>query len=114
MSVPLSGSQPFPQQVGGMFGGPRGRVRPRGAYTVMGVGDPNLGYNGYGYYWNTYPGLVSGQQSVQGVSMDTGATVGTPSVTTQDQLKVGGGVLGADTDDASPTQGMSQGGTASY
>ena len=114
MSVPLSGAQPFPQQTTGMFGGPRGRVSPRGAYTVQGVGDPAQGYNGYGYYWNEYPGLVSGQQGIEGVSMDVGSPVGTQDVATQDSLKVGGGPLGADTDDAAPTQGMSQGGTAAY
>lgn len=77
------------QQVAGMFGGPRGRIRPRGAYTVMGVGDPKLGYNGYGFYWSTYPGLLGGQSAYQNVSTETGMPVG--SVQTADMAKVGGG-----------------------
>lgn len=113
MTAPLSGVQAFPQQTTGMFGGPRGRVSPRGAYTVMGVGDPNLGYSGYGYYWNVYPGLVSGQQGVEGVSTEAGVPVGTQDVTSQDQLKVGGGALQADGNEQTPS-GDTVGGTAAY
>jgi hypothetical protein len=110
MSQPLSAEQ-FQQPETGMFGAPRGRIRPRGSYTVMGVGDPTYGYAGYGYYWNAYPAMVSGQQGDGGVSTQTGVPIGTPS---EDSMgKVGGGNLGADSDN-SPTQGMSQGGTAAY
>ena len=110
MSQPLSGQQ-FVKQETGMFGGPRGRISPRGSYTVAGVGDPSYGYAGYGYYWNAYPAMVAGQTDFGGVSTETGVPIGTPSEESTE--KVGGGPNGADTDDSAPTQGMSQGGTAS-
>lgn len=104
MSVPLSGAQDFPQQVPGMFGGPRGRITPRGAYTVAGVGDPQLGYSGYGYFWGPYANIMSGVSGFAGVSTETGATVGTP--VEAEQGKVGGGAAAAE---PSP-----MGGTAAY
>ena len=105
MAIPLSYQfNSEGQQVPGMFGGPRGRVAPRGAYTVMGVGDPNLGYNGSGFYWSTYPGLLGGQSGYQNVSTETGMPVG--SVQTADTAKVGGGAAQAEIPD--------YGGTAAY
>lgn len=113
MTVPLSYQfNDEGQQVAGMFGGPRSRIRPRGAYTVTGVGDPNMGYNGLGYHWNTYPGLLGGLSGYQGVSTETGMPV--DNTHTADSLKVGGGVTTAIPDDGIPSQGMSEGGTAAY
>jgi hypothetical protein len=113
MTVPLSYQfSDEEQQATGMFGGPRGRIRPRGAYTVTGVGDPNMGYNGLGYNWNTYPGLLGGQSGYQDVSTETGMPV--DNTHTADSVKVGGGVTTASQDDNIPNQGMSEGGTAAY
>lgn len=110
MTVPLSGAQPFPEQVTGSYGAPRGRIRPRGSYSFAGVGDPLMGYNGYGAFWAQYPGIIAGQSGYGAMSTTTGAPVGTPSEESME--KVGGGPSGADTSDTAPTQGMSQGGTA--
>lgn len=105
MAVPLSCQfTQEEQQVTGMFGGPRGVIRPRGAYTVAGVGDPNMGYQGNGFYWNTYPGLLGGLSQYQNVSTETGSPVG--SVGTADTAKVGGGPGQAEVPD--------YGGTAAY
>lgn len=111
MSLPLS-SQFGEQPATGMFGGPRGRIRPRGSYAVAGVGDPKYGYAGYGAFWGLYPALIAGQSGYGDISTTTGSPVNTPIE--QGQEKVGGGSVGADTDDTAPTQGMSQGGTAAY
>lgn len=111
MSQPLSGEQ-FTQPETGMFGAPRGRIRPRGSYMVAGVGDPAYGYAGYGYYWNAYPAMVAGQTDFGGVSTETGMPVGVSQEETNE--KVGGGATTANQDDNVPSQGMSQGGTAAY
>jgi hypothetical protein len=105
------------RQATGMYGGPRGRVSPRGSYTVPGVGDPAKGYSGYGYFWGPYTQLTSGTSDIAGLSTETGSPVGTPSPVAYDMLKVGGGPTQADNfteEPASNTQGMSQGGTAAY
>jgi hypothetical protein len=112
MSLPLSSMQNFPEQVAGAYGAPRGRIRPRGSYSFAGVGDPIYGYAGYGAFLTQYPGIISGQSGYGDMSTTTGVPVGTPSEESME--KVGGGPAGADTDDAAPTQGMSQGGTAAY
>lgn len=62
-----------------MFGAPRGRIRPRGAYSFAGVGDPLMGYNGYGAFWTQYPGIIAGQSGYAAMSTTTGVPVGTPS-----------------------------------
>jgi hypothetical protein len=94
------------------MGGPRRRIRPRGSYSFAGVGDPLMGYNGYGAFWTQYPGMIAGQSGYGGMSTITGVPVGTPS---EDSMKkVGGGPSRALGDTAVPTQGMSQGGTAAY
>ena len=110
MSAPLSASQPFPQQETGMFGGPQGRIRPRGAYAVAGVGDPQMGYNGYGAFWGLYPGIIGGLSGAGSVSTTTGATVGTPGEESME--KVGGGAVGTSAETV-PT-GNTVGGTAAY
>lgn len=104
MSAPLSGAQYQSEMVTGMFGGPRGRIRPRGSYSFAGVGDPTMGYNGYGMFWQQYPSVIAGQQIGPGPATDTGAPVGTPDVTA-DQLKVGGGPLMAEVPEYGGTAG---------
>jgi len=112
MTAPLSGVQKFPRQVGGMFGGPRGRIMQDGAYNVAsGVGSPNTGYNGDGWYWNNYPAVISGITGYATPSTETGAPTNTYVDT--DIEKVGGGALGS-IDASAPTSGQSQGGTAAY
>lgn len=112
MSSPLSSQQPYPEQVTGMFGGPRGRISPRGAYSFAGVGDPLMGYNGYGAFWQQYPGIIAGQSGYAAMSTATGSPVGTP--TEESMLKVGGGPSQALGDGVSPSDGMSQGGTNTH
>lgn len=98
-------SKQFAQPVTGMFGGPRGRIRPRGAYAVAGVGDPRYGYAGTpGYAWNVMPGLLGGISGYAALSTITGVPVGTPEV--ESESKVGGGVTDAQVPDL--------GGTAAY
>jgi hypothetical protein len=104
MTAPLSASQPFPEQETGTFGGPRGRIRPRGSYSFAGVGDPLMGYNGYGAFWTQYPGIIAGESGYGAMSTDTGSPVGTPDVGYTD--KVGGGATAAQVPD--------YGGTAAY
>lgn len=105
MSVPLSAVQHSNQPLAtGMFGGPRGAKAPRGSYIVQGVGDPAMGYAGYGFFWNTYPALIAGTSDYAGVSTTTGVPVGTPSE--ESMLKVGGGPTKAEVPD--------YGGTAAY
>lgn len=104
MTAPLSGPQFPPEAVSGMFGGPRRTIRPRGAYTFAGTGDPLLGYNGYGMFWQQYPSVIGGQQIGPGPATETGAPVGTPDVTA-DQLKVGGGPLMAEVPEYGGTAG---------
>ena len=104
MTAPLSGMQYQSEMVTGMFGGPRGRIRPRGSYSFAGVGDPTMGYNGYGMFWQQYPNMIGGMAVGGGASTETGATVGTPNVTA-DQLKVGGGPLMAQVPDYGGTTG---------
>ena len=111
MTLPLSSMQNFPEQVTGAYGAPRGRVRPRGSYSFAGVGDPIMGYQGYGAFWMQYPGIIAGQSGYGAMSTTTGATVGTPSEETM--RKVGGGVNGTDAGDGVPS-GESVGGTAAY
>jgi hypothetical protein len=109
MSAPLSGQfyQEEQQDLAtGMFGGPRGRIAPRGSYTVQGVGDPAMGYNGYGYYWGQYPAIVGGTSDYQAMSTITGVPVGTPEPEYQSEAKVGGGPAQAEVPD--------YGGTAAY
>lgn len=110
MTLPLSSMQNFPEQATGMFGAPRGRIRPRGSYSFAGVGDPIMGYSGYGMFWQQYPGIIAGQSGFLNVSTTTGATVGTPSE--EAMQKVGGGVKG--TEITSGPTGSSVGGTAAY
>jgi hypothetical protein len=110
MTLPLSSMQHNSEQVSGMFGAPRGRIRPRGSYSFAGVGDPIMGYSGYGMFWQQYPGIIAGQSGFLNVSTTTGSTVGTPSE--EYMQKVGGGVNDAGNDDG-PT-GYSVGGTAAY
>jgi len=105
MSVPLSSVQHSNGALAtGMFGGPRGVKAPRGSYVVMGVGDPAMGYSGYGYFWNNYPSMVAGTSDYAAVSTTTGVPVGTP--TEESMLKVGGGRKRAEVPD--------YGGTAAY
>ena len=104
MSAPLSATQPFPRQVGGMFGGPRGRIIPDGAYTATGVGDPNMGYNGDGWYWQQYPYVISGLSGYATPSTETGAPTNT--YVENSSMKVGGGTNTAQVPD--------YGGTAAY
>ena len=104
MTAPLSASQPFPEQVTGMFGGPRGRISPRGAYSFAGVGDPLMGYAGYGAFWQQYPGIIAGQSGYGAMSTTTGAPVATPAE--ESMVKVGGGPAEAEIPD--------YGGTAAY
>lgn len=105
MSVPLSASQHSQKALAtGMFGGEKQVIAPRGSYVVQGVGDPNLGYAGEGYFWNNWPALVAGQSRFADISTETGVPVGTP--VPQDQLKVGGGPTQAEVPD--------YGGTAAY
>lgn len=105
MSVPLSAAQQSSGALAtGMFGGPRGRIAPRGSYVVMGVGDPAMGYSGYGYFWNNYPSMIAGKSDYAGMSTTTGVPVGTP--TEESMLKVGGGPSQAEVSD--------YGGTAAY
>jgi hypothetical protein len=114
MTVPLSGVQKFPRQVGGMFGGPRGRIMEGGAYnTISGIGTPNNGYNGDGWYWNQYPAVIAGLSGYSAPSTETGAPTNT--YVDNNETKVGGGTVGADSDAGetpATTTGMSQGGTA--
>jgi len=110
MAAPLSAAQHPPEQVAGQYGGVNGRIRPRGSYSFYGVGDPRMGYNGYGAFWTQYPGIIGGVSGYGAMSTTTGATVGTPSE--ESMLKVGGGVTGTGADDV-PT-GESVGGTAAY
>jgi hypothetical protein len=70
----------------------------------MGVGDPAMGYSGYGYFWNNYPAMIAGTSDYASMSTTTGAPVGTP--TEESMLKVGGGPSQADVPD--------YGGTAAY
>lgn len=106
MSAPLSGVQhSTDRQTTGMFGGPRGRIAPRGSYVVQGVGDPAMGYSGYGYFWGPYTQLMSGSANYAGMSTITGVPVGTPNVP-DNELKVGGGPSQAEVPD--------YGGTAAY
>lgn len=105
MTAPLS----LVQQVGrplatGMFGGKKQVIAPRGSYVVAGVGDPAMGYEGNGYYWNNYPALIAGTSNFGQVSTIPGVPVGTPEVPSEG--KVGGG----------PTQAEipAYGGTAAY
>jgi hypothetical protein len=102
--------QNFPEQATGMFGAPRGRIRPRGSYSFAGVGDPIMGYAGYGAFWTQYPGIIAGESGYGGMSTTTGVPVGTPSEESME--KVGGGVNGTQANDV-PT-GESVGGTAAY
>lgn len=104
MTAPLSASQSAPEQVAGMFGGPLGRIRPRGAYSFAGVGDPAMGYAGYGAFWQQYPGMIAGVSGYGAMSTTTGVSVGTPSE--ESMLKVGGGPSQAEIPD--------YGGTAAY
>jgi hypothetical protein len=97
----------------GIYSSVRDKITPRGSYTIQGVGDPNKGYSGYGYFWGPYMDLTSGTSDAGSISTDTGSPVGTPSPVAYDVLKVGGGPTGAVADDGIPSQGMSQGGTAS-
>ena len=110
MSVPLSGQFGGTELTTGMFGGPRGRIRPRGSYSFAGVGDPLMGYNGYGAFWTQYPGIISGQTGYGGMSMQTGVPVGTTEPDASTSV-VGGGAATA-IDSSVPTEGQSQGGTA--
>lgn len=106
MSTPLSGPQFESDQnlATGMFGGPRGRIAPRGSYVVQGVGDPAMGYSGYGYFWNNYPALIGGTSEYAAMSTVTGAPLGTPDVGSE--KKVGGGPTDAEI--------PAYGGTAAY
>jgi hypothetical protein len=110
MSVPLSATQHSAEQVTGQYGGVNGRIRPRGSYSFYGVGDPSMGYNGYGAFWTQYPGRIAGASGYGAMSTTTGATVGTPSE--ESMLKVGRGVLGTGAKDGAT--GGSVGGTAAY
>jgi hypothetical protein len=110
MSVPLSATQHSAEQVTGQYGGVNGRIRPRGSYSFYGVGDPEMGYNGYGAFWTQYPGIIAGQSGYAAMSTTTGATVGTPSE--ESMLKVGRGVKGAVSNKI--PAGDSVGGTAAY
>jgi hypothetical protein len=110
MTAPLSASQYPPEKVTGQYGGVNGRIRPRGSYSFYGVGDPRMGYNGYGAFWTQYPGIIGGLSGYGAMSTTTGATVGTPSE--ESMQKVGGGVVGTGVGDV-PT-GESVGGTAAY
>jgi hypothetical protein len=69
-----------------------------------------MGYNGYGAFWTQYPGIIGGQTGYGGMSMQTGVPVGTPEPE-EATTKVGGGPLGS-IDTFVPTDGQSQGGTA--
>ena len=57
------------ERVGGMFGGPRGRI---GQYVDEGLGlvsgATTYGGQGLGYYWDGYPAVVSGLDLPDGVS----------------------------------------------
>lgn len=106
MTAPLSGQFLSEEQgnlATGMFGGPRTRIAPRGSYVVQGVGDPTMGYNGYGYYWGQYPAIVGGTSDYQAMSTVTGVPVGTPESDTGKNAGL----------DEAPT-GTSVGGTAAY
>lgn len=106
MTAPLSGQFDAPQRnlATGMFGGPRGAKAPRGSYIIQGVGDPAMGYAGYGYYWGQYPAIIGGYSDYQAMSTATGSPVGTPEA--QSDAKVGGGPSQAEVPD--------YGGTAAY
>jgi len=105
MSAPLSSQFEADQNLAtGMFGAPRGRIAPRGSYVVQGVGDPAMGYSGYGYFWHNYPALIAGTSDYAAMSTTTGAPVGTPAE--ESMLKAGGGPTKAEIPD--------YGGTAAY
>lgn len=104
MSAPLSSIQPFSEPVGGMFGGPRGRKKERGAYLASGVGTPTSGYNGDGWYWNLYPAVISGLSGYATPSTETGAP--TNAYVEDSSMKVGGGPNTAEV--------PAYGGTAAY
>lgn len=90
MSAPLSALQQTNRPLAtGMMGGKKQVIAPRGSYIVQGVGDPAMGYAGYGYYWNVYPGLIAGTSRFGGVSTETGSPVGTPMP--ENEKKIGGG-----------------------
>ncbi len=115
MTLPLSPEfDNLAPEPNGIYASVRDRITPRGSYTIPGVGDPNKGYSGYGYFWQPYTQLTSGTSDAGSIATDTGAPVGTPSPVAYDVLKVGGGPVGAVADDDTPSQGMSQGGTAAY
>lgn len=105
MTAPLSAIQQSGQPLAtGMMGGKKQVIAPRGSYIVQGVGDPAMGYSGYGYFWNNYPALIGGTSRFGDVSTETGVPVGTP--VPQDEKKVGGGPTEAQVPD--------YGGTAAY
>jgi hypothetical protein len=105
MSAPLSAVQYSPRQTPGMFGGPRGRITPDGAYTATGTGDPKYGYRGDGWYWNQYPNVISGINGYAAPSTQTGMPLGSPDP--EDGTgKVGGGAAQAEI--------PAYGGTAAY
>lgn len=97
MTAPLSGQFDENRPLAtGMFGGPRGIKATRGSYIVQGIGDPAMGYNGYGYYWGQYPAMVGGLSGYQSMSTETGVPLGTPAPQEEQQEKVGGGASSAE------------------
>lgn len=106
MTAPLSPQfEPKGKLATGMFGGQKQVIAPRGSYVVNGVGDPAMGFNGDGYYWNLYANLMSGTSDVGPISTSTGSPLGTPEP--EDGTgKVGGGAAQAQIPD--------YGGTAAY
>lgn len=104
MAAPLSGQFSSDRKLAtGMFGGVKQTIAPRGSYVIQGVGDPAMGYSGYGYYWGPYMSLTSGTSDFGQVSTVTGVPVGTPEASdTVARLNVGTGGMAPAMSGSSP------------
>jgi hypothetical protein len=106
MSQSLSSSL-FNQRVKGMYGGPRATKGNDGSGDIGRVSGTTYGGSGYGWFWQSYPNVISGLTEYDPQATITGSNMGAVGATeAASESKVGGG--------PSQAQVPDYGGTAAY